>query len=332
MEVLLKESFAERKRVGRVNEKTRRARWLMGTFVEIEAIGETATCALEAVEEAFLEMKRIERLFSKFLFDSPVSQANRFGHERPVAVPEEVAALSLEALEFSLATGGAFDIASGGLAELWRSAEKRGRIPSQKEIEVALEGAGASNVIVSRGISTVFLGHEATQLDFGGIAKGYAIDRAISVLKARGAQKALINAGGQVYVLDDESSAEIGVQHPLLPDELVASVRLQNQSVATSANSERFFEIGEARYGHLIDPRTGRPAENEILSVSVISSSAKLADVFSTAAFVLGLEDGMCLVQARDDLEAVVVTREESGLRLSSSLSAPKQDKVRLRS
>jgi FAD:protein FMN transferase len=296
----------------------RRRNYLMGTFVDIEVTGADRAHATEAIETAFSEMKRIENVFSKFLPESEVSKINRSAAVKPVHVSREVFELTRASLECSRLTRGAFDITINPLMEAWNAAQQNGVNPSGEVIESVLENVGAAHVKVDADESAVFFDAPGVEVDFGAIGKGYAIDRAIQVLRARGIVDAYMNAGGNVFCLGEEPS-NIGIRNPLDPDDLIASVCIQDSAVATSAGYERFFTVGNATYGHLIDPRTGYPARNDLLSVSIISRSAQLADVFSTAVFISGRVAGLKLIEDTPDVEGVIVARGGAEPRIESS-------------
>lgn len=297
----------------------RRMRYMMGTFVEVEATGRNKAHATEAVEAAFSEMRRIEQLLSKFLPESPISQVNRFASSVAVRVPTEVIDLCEDAVRFSSMTNGAFDITVNALIELWGSAAARKTMPSDDEIEEALSRVGSAHLGLSREENSVFVRTPGVQLDFGGLGKGYAVDQAVETLRRYGVTQVLVNAGGNMYCGDAEKYSQIGIKNPLETDEIIASVALKDGAIATSANYERFFDISGERYGHLIDPRTGYPVRNEVLSVSIVSKSAQLADLFSTAVFVLGFEQGMQLVEQTNEVEAIMITSGQSDLKMHIS-------------
>ena len=284
----------------------RRVRYVMGTFVEIEVACEHQPQAADAIEAAFSEFRRLEGLLSKFIPDSPVGQVNRFGSGYPVEVPREMFDLTERAVRFSEKTSGAFDITVNPLMELWGTAEMKGILPRDEEIMSALAKVDTQHLLLSAEDSTIGFKAPGCQIDFGAIGKGYAMDRAVEVLKRYEVTHALVNAGGAISCLDEYPSA-IGIRNPLDAEDLLASVTLQNNSVATSASGERFFRIGGDRYSHVIDPRTGNPVHHHLVSATVIADTAELADVFSTAVFVLGLNRGMDLIEATEGLEAVLL-------------------------
>jgi FAD:protein FMN transferase len=287
--------------------------YLMGTFVEIEVSGETLERAKEAVAQAFSEIRRIERVFSKYLPTSPVSQLNRCAGLEPVEIPFEVKQLIENVKSMSEEVDGSFDLTVNVLMELWSSAEKKEAVPANSEIQNALKHVGMKLLVLSEEPDRIFFKKPGVQLDFGGVGKGYAIDRAIQVLRSQGIKEGLINAGGNIYCMGGEGPSQIGIRDPLAPDDLIATVVLKDRAVATSASYERFFDFGGLRYSHIIDPRSGYPIQNEVLSVSILSQSACQADLVSTAVSVLGLEQGMALIEQRNGIEGVVIVKDSAG-------------------
>lgn len=296
----------------------RRMHFLMGTFVGIEAAGREREDVIVAVDEAFSEMKRIERILSKFLEGSAVYEINRASGLWPVHVPPAVFWLIHDAIQFGHLTKRAFDITVGPIMDLWESAQKKDLIPGKDEIQEARNCTGIEHINLDRDGMTVFLKKPGMKIDLGGIGKGYAIDKAIEVLKKRNITKALINGGGNIYYLDDDY-ANVGIKNPLWPDRIIATIPLKDSAVATSANYERSFCIHGKRYGHLMDPKTGYPVQKGVLSVSIVSPSAKLSDIYSTAVFVLGPESGMSLIEGMDGLEGLVIEQRSKKCKVNVS-------------
>ena len=290
-------------------------RLLMGTLVEI-SVPEAPPGADAAVNAAFAEMERIERLMSPHMEGSDLQ---RLG----AGVPEaEASAETLEvlrlALEVQAQSGGAFDPALGRLIRLWAVETEEPRKPSPAEIRQAL-GPGGEGAVLILG-ERVRKADPELLLDLGGVAKGYAVDRAVEVLKSRGIAQAAVNAGGDIRVLGGrgERPWRIALQHPRDPDAVLGTLEIKDKAVVSSGDYERYFEIEGVRYHHLFDPRTGYPARL-CRSVSVLAESAAYADALATAVFVLGPEKGMALVESLPGVEALVVDAG-GGLHLSAGL------------
>lgn len=279
----------------------------MNTFCEIQLESEDNVLAEETQEAVFFELRRIEHLFSRYIENSEIFNLNLYAHKRAIRVSDEVFDLILRALEFSKLTYGAFDVSIGAAIDLWRQAENQNALPAEAQIRKLKSCTGYRNITVDRNDQTIHFLNPEIRLDLGALAKGYALDRAIAILKKRGVQKAQINIGGNIYLLDTQPQL-IALRNPLLPDETLTTVSILNSAISTSANYERFFTIANKRFGHILDPVSCDPVESDILSVSVISQDAALADAVSTAIFVLGLNEGRQLVK-KLGIKAIVIAK-----------------------
>ncbi len=233
-----------------------------------------------------------------------------------------------KALEYSRVAGGTFDPSIGHLVNLWGIGTEKAKLPTQEEIEEALQSRGLENIELL-GNNQLRL-HGETQVDIGAIAKGYAADEMVRIAKEAGVKSAIFNLGGNVYVLGSKGKSpfRVGIQNPFSDrDDYLGIVDVQDTSVVTSGNYERFFVADDGkRYHHILDPQTGYPAESELSGVTVISSNSTMADAFSTAIFVMGLEKGMDFIESIEGVEALFVTNTRdvymtSGLRSSFTLT-----------
>ena len=282
-------------------------RYLMGCFVEIEVSADSDSLAHEAIEAAFAEIKRIEALLSKFSPHSVVSKINDQAAQKPVVIPAEVFDLLKSSLYYSEITNGAFDITVEPLTELWRQAERDDSVPSQGSIQKVLNHVGMRHLRLDASQTTIQLTCPEVKIDLGGLGKGYAIERAVRVLKNWGVSDAVVNAGSTIYALGDFKT--FGITNPTEPLEMISSVSLKNECVSTSANYERFFSIRGKRFGHLIHPHTGAPVESRLLSTSVVASSAMASDIYSTAVMILGETEGKRLIRRLEGIKLVLITR-----------------------
>ena len=286
-------------------------RFAMHTFCSIES-GMQEVCIAEAIEEAFIELKRIENIFSRYISTSQLSKINQYAAGIPVEVELEVFQLIARALEISKLTSGAFDISLAPAIDFWRSLEANDALPTEKQIQELKTKIGYQNIILDSSRQTVYFVHSGTQLDLGAYVKGYALGRMSLILKDRGVKEAQINLGGNIYLLNNQPQ-KIAIRNQLMPDEIVATASLMNSSISTSANYERFFTIQGRRFVHLFNPKTASPAESDILSVSVISQDAGLADALSTAIFVLGFKQAKELLKGLTGVEAVIICKAGLG-------------------
>jgi len=289
---------------GESPQQLSRSRILMGTVVEITAFGGDPGRLEAALEAAFAEMARIEALMA------PQGGASDVARLSAAATGEEVAAETAEVIALGLqvaeASGGAFDMGLGRLKALWAIEGEAPRVPTPEEVRLALAGTGAGDLRLDG--RRVEKKDPELAVDLGGIAKGYALDRAAEALRRAGVVSAAINAGGDIRLLGahGERPWRIAIQHPRDPGRALATLEVADTSVVTSGDYERFFEREGVRYHHLFDPRTGYPA-TACQSVTVVTPSAALADALATAAFVLGPEEGLALLQRFPRAEGLIV-------------------------
>ncbi|RMH51611.1 MAG: FAD:protein FMN transferase [Zetaproteobacteria bacterium] len=276
-------------------------RYMMGTLVEFTIFGAPRNAAERAIAAAAREMGRVEARFTT-AHDSPVRRFNR--DEAPL--PDEVGRLLAISIEIQRQSGGAFHPGLGGLNALWGFSSDRPRnrpLPTARQIAAQRPPRRCFDRQGDRWRRR----DPRCRLDFGGIAKGYAIDRGIAVLKAHHIANAIINAGGDMRILGRHGARKwrIGIRHPRRPGAVVAALELEgDRSVVTSGDYERFVIVHGRRYHHILDPTSGRPARRA-MSATVIADDATRADGWSTALFVLG-PAGLPLIE-RLGMEGMVV-------------------------
>jgi len=256
------------------------------TFVSI-----LADCPHETLEKAIKLCEKFNLLFSRFEAQSDVSRLNN-AVGKPVKIHPLTEALLRAADECTRLTDGAFDICTGAATKLWNFAEHSS--PNPFALKLAAKNITGS-ISISPGMAQLASGHS---IDLGGIAKGYIADKISCFLKENGVCSALINIGGDIAVLGSKPSGEawrIGLQKPFgeFEKELWSTIDMQNEAIVTSGIDRRGFEENGKWAHHILDPKNGRPVENELLSVTVCCKSATKADAFATAFFVLGSEKGM---------------------------------------
>jgi thiamine biosynthesis lipoprotein len=294
-----------------VNE-TKQSRIVMSTFCEISCFEKDTEKANKAMDIAFEEIERIEKIFSKFDENSEISKINKFAGVRSVEAGHEVLMLIEDSIYYSEISKGSFDITIGPLMEIWGFVRKTNSIPDKGLIQETLRHIGYNNIFISTQDSTIHFRDSLAKIDLGGIAKGYAVDRAKDVLVSRGIHTALINLAGNMYALGnppDKDSWYIGIQDPRDKNKIIKKVKLKNQAISTSGDYERFFKIDGKRYSHIINPITGEPAKG-IISVTVITDSAEEADALSTAIFVMGEEKGMELAKSLKNLQVFIIKED----------------------
>ena len=250
-----------------------------------------------------------ENKFSRTIPDSEISKINRSGGV-PTEVSDETIELIQKGLYYGKLSDGTFDITIAPLSSLWDFKNNTGIIPSNSLIQEAKSHVNYKNVVVNG--NTVQLLDPKASLDLGGIAKGYIADRLKEFLIKNKIEHAMINLGGNVLTIGDKPNGtpfHVGIQKPFAEQNVtIASIPVNNQSVVSSGIYERYFKKDGKIYHHLLDPFTGYPKENNLLSVTILSDSSADGDALSTTCFTLGLEKGMELVNQLDNVEVVFVT------------------------
>jgi len=273
----------------------------MACLYSITAYGPPGVDGHAAAEAALDEVDRIDRLMSHYKAESPLSALNREAASHPVRPPQELFDFVVESLRYSRLSHGAFDITVAPLMKAWGFFRGDGRVPSPRELVRARELVGAAHVRVDSTAGTVTFDAAGVELDLGGIAKGYAVDRAVSILRSRGVTAALVSAGGStVYGLGAPPGREawdVDVQDPLDARRSATAVRLRDRSLSIAGGSEKWFEANGVRYSHIMDPRTGSPVQG-MLTVAVLSDSGTAGDALDDALFVLGPAASRPLMQA----------------------------------
>ncbi|MCU0652481.1 MAG: FAD:protein FMN transferase, partial [Candidatus Omnitrophica bacterium] len=273
-------------------------RLMMGTFVDVISPDKNAP------QIVFTEIKRVENLLSKYNPDSEVAKLNRLGK---LSVSPETLAIIKKSYEFWQISDGAFDITVGPLIDLWGFTDKDYHQPTKSEINKALKLVGSNKIIFNNLNNVVEFRLPGMKIDLGAIAKGYALDCAVKKLKENNIKSCLINLGGQVYCLGDRFGKpwRIAMQETRGKN-LREILELKNRGISTSGDYEQYFIIDNLRYCHIINPKTGHPADSGIKSVTVVTENNLEADVLSTAIFVLGKAKGMTLANRFPEIKVKI--------------------------
>ncbi len=289
-----------------------RARPAMGSELKLTAWTSNEAAALSAFESVFAEFDRLENLLSVWKPGSDVVRLNQAAGTRPIPVAEDTRrALAASAEAFALSQG-AFDPTFGRLAEVWKfDHDKDNRVPTRKEIDASLAFVDGRKVEVDRPPGTAFVTRKGVRLHLGGIGKGFAVDRAVKMLRDLGLKNVMVQAGGDLFASGQREGRpwRLGIADPRDPATIFASLDVSDAAFSTSGDYERFFIADGVRYHHIVDTRTGEPARG-CRSVTVLAPTALAADWMSTAVFILGPLDGMALVERMPDVEAVIVTAD----------------------
>jgi thiamine biosynthesis lipoprotein len=291
-------------------------RTVMGTFARIVAIAPDEAAAKACITAAFAEQDRIEALMSYHRTDSELARINREAADSPVRVGSDTFEVLRQARHFSELSEGAFDVTVGPLMDLWRAAAEANEPPTAAELAAVREKVGWRKVVLDPDASTVWLRVRGMKVDLGGIAKGYAVDKSVEVMKQKGALGGMVDLGGNIRCFgltpQGQSHWYVAVQNPnvsaddLDPGPSPIVLQIKEASIATSGHYRRFATVGGRKQSHIVDPNTGYDNES-LASVTIIAADAVSADALSTAVSVLGRERGLALVERFHDTEAIVL-------------------------
>ena len=282
----------------------------MGTVIEITLIADDEEAANKASLQAFQEIKRIETLMSPWLDSSDVTRINRSAGKERVKVSPETFEVIQKAQEISELSEGGFDITVGPLTELWRKAREKKTPPSIEDVKGKLDLVNFKNIGIDPE-GKVLLKKKGMAIDLGGIAKGYAVDRAFEFLKSLRYKNVIVNAGGDLRVggLKNNQPWSIGIQNPRESQKLLARISVSDMAVATSGDYEKYFIYQGKRYHHIFSPKDGFPTVG-CQSVTIFSKDGMTADALATAVFVLGREKGYSLCQKLEGVDCIIVDKE----------------------
>jgi len=274
----------------------------LGTFVSITV--EKSSNSEKILDGAFSLIRQLEKRFSVYIPDSELSQLNI---QKKIKASDDLKYVIEKSIYISRLTGGAFDITVLPLIKIYREAEKRGMAPSDNEIRDIMQYTGYEKIKIKGNMIEI---PDKTELDTGGIAKGYIVDRTAEFLKRQGMIGGLVNAGGDIYCFGENPEGRkwrIGIRDPFHKGRIIKTLYVSNCGVATSGDYERYLYIKGKKYGHIINPLTGRTVQDFPVSVTVIAPDATTADGLATAFFVLGAEKGLALADKLKDVGLFVI-------------------------
>ncbi len=290
---------------------------VMGTFVRIVAVADDSETARQCIAAGMAQIRRVDELMSDYESDSDIGRANAEAAEKAVEVSESTYEVLQRSVEFSRLSGGAFDVTVGPLVDLFRTTKKEHVAPTQEQIALAKAKVGFEKLTLDDTNRTVRFAVEGMRLDLGGIAKGYAIDKAIEAAQRGGATGALVDIGGDIRCFGTPPKGKdhwiIGVQDPNATVEglggggLVLKLKVNDVAVATSGDYQQFVLIEGKRYSHIIDRKTGTNAEG-LSSVTIIADNATDADALATAVTVMGAKEGLALIEKLPNTEAILIS------------------------
>ncbi len=290
------------------------------TQVEITTYGKIDDAIYQ---EIWSELDRLDHLLSMKDDKSEIAKINASAGIKPVKISEEVFNLIKQALDYSKMSD-TFDISIGALVQLWGIGTENARVPTQAEIDQVLPTINYQNVVLDETAHTVFLKQKNMAIDLGAIAKGYAADLTKQILLKHDIDSAIINFGGNILTVGTKTDGRawrVGIQTPdNARGSYMGILQLSDNSVVTSGTYERFFEQDGKRYHHILSTTTGYPVDNELASVSIVAENSMVCDALSTLIFVQGVEQGLVMIEALPNAEAILITKDKA-VYLSSGLT-----------
>lgn len=293
-------------------EPISKSSFFMGTLVNITLYDKFDETILDKV---FNKISEIESLLSLNIKDSEINKINNMAGMEPVKVSSTTFDVIEKSLEYSKLSNGNFDITIGPLVKLWGIGSEDAKVPNDTEILNTLDLINYENIVLNKKESSVFLTENNMILDLGAIAKGYIADVISEILLEEGVTKAIIDLGGNIFALGEKSKNEnwtIGIQNPFenrgAP---LGTLSVSNQSVVTSGIYERYLEVNNIKYHHLLNPKTGFPYDNNLASVTIVSSKSIDGDALSTSTFGMGTSEGLKLIESLEDIEGIFVTKSK---------------------
>lgn len=282
----------------------------MGTRVEVQLWSDDPAAAARLIAQSMAELDRIELLMSTYIDSSEMSRINANAYAKPQQVSAELFGLLQIAMEISQATSGAFDISYDSVGQLYDF--RAGKHPDSTAIEAQLENVDYHHVVLDEATRTVAFKTAGVRINLGGIAKGYSVERVITILRDAGIEHALATAGGDTRILGDRRGKPwiVGIRDPNRQEGLFTRLPLEDEAISTSGDYERFFIEDGKRYHHILRPADGRPVEG-VRSVSVVGPDATITDGLSTGLFVMGPEDGLRVLKQFPGYEALFVTDDK---------------------
>lgn len=295
------------------DKKHQKTLLLMGSRFEIAAIHEEAQLAWDGINAAIAEITRIEKLISSWDPNSQTSLINKNAGIKPVQVDAELFLLIQRAVQISNITGGAFDISYASMDRIWKFDGSMKSLPSEDHVKEASSKIGFKNIQLNPGRREVLLKKKGMKIGFGAIGKGYAAQKAQEKMMGLGIKNGVVNASGDLIAWGNDVNGKkftVAIADPTNKDHVLMRLAVDNASVVTSGDYERFIMFDNVRYAHIIDPRTGYPTTG-VKSVSIICANPELADALSTSVFVLGVKQGLNLINQLEGVECLIITDKD---------------------
>ncbi len=282
---------------------------LMGSRFDISVVASSKEYGNNYMDLAVAEIKRIENIISSWNENSETSKINQNAGIKSVKVSEELFDLINRSIQISKITEGAFDISYASMDRIWKFDGSMTEMPSAEAIKKSIEKVGYHNIILDYDNQTVFLKVKGMKIGFGAIGKGYAADKAKKLLQNQGVKAGLINASGDLNCWGKQPggvSWKVGITNPLNKNKIYSWFDIDNQAVVTSGDYEKFIQFNGKRYSHIINPKTGYPA-NGIVSATVFAPKAELADALATSIFVMGTLVGIDMINQLKGVDCIII-------------------------
>jgi thiamine biosynthesis lipoprotein len=282
---------------------------MLGSPLEITVVAKDTIQGNQYIDLAITEVKRIEYLISDWIPSTQISQVNKNAGSKPVKVDKEVFDLVGRAIKVSQITSGAFDISYASMDKIWKFDGSMKAMPTEEAIKKSVSKIGYKNIILDSKEQTIFLKNEGMKLGLGGIGQGYIADKVKELLFSKGCTSGIVNVSGDINAWgrqQDGNPWTVGIVNPLNKNKVFATFPLEDSAVETSGNYEKYVIFNGIRYSHIIDPRTGYPAQG-VVSVSVFAKQTEIADALATGIFVMGVQVGIDLVNQLKGVECIMV-------------------------
>jgi len=300
---------------------------LMGSRFDITVVASTKTEGDQYIDMAISEITRIENLISSWDANSQTSLINKNSGMKPVKVEAELFQLIERSLKISKLTNGAFDISYASMDRIWKFDGSMTKMPAKEAIKKSIEKVGYKNIILDKENGTVFLKEKGMKIGFGAIGKGYAADKAKQLLKSKNVKAGIINASGDLNAWGKQPNGKdwlVAIVNPLNKENVFSWMPVNNSAVVTSGNYEKYVKFSGELYSHIIDPRTGYPSKG-ILSATIFTSNAELADALATSVFVMGKETALDFINQLKGVECIIIDNQ-SKIHTSKNIDFKKPD------
>lgn len=282
---------------------------MLGSPFEMTVVAKDTTQANIYIDMAVAEVKRIENLISDWIPTTQISQVSKNSGIQPVKVDKEVYDLVERAIKVSQLTSGAFDISYASMDKIWKFDGSMKEMPTPEAIKQSVARIGYQKIVLDAKAQTIFLKEKGMKLGLGGIGQGYIADKIKDLLLSKGCTSGIVNVSGDINAWGYQTTGKpwtVAIVNPMNKNKVFATFPLENSSVETSGSYEKFVVFEGKRYSHIIDPRTGYPAQG-VVSVSVFAKQTEIADALATGIFVLGVDVGLDLVNQLKGIGCIIV-------------------------